>query len=112
MTVWVHRSLEIPAIIISGAAGMIIGNGILFPGSLSRIESLKKNTLNSLVLIAGIVPVFIVAGFLEGYVTRITTMPLWMNLMVIFVNFSYIIIMYVLLPIYIKGECDGKFKKG
>ncbi|HYE53334.1 MAG TPA: stage II sporulation protein M, partial [Chitinophagaceae bacterium] len=36
LVIWIHGTLEISSIIISGAAGMILGNSILFPGTHKR----------------------------------------------------------------------------
>jgi uncharacterized membrane protein SpoIIM required for sporulation len=42
LKIWIHGTLEISAIVIAGAAGLLIGNSILFPGTFSRLESFKK----------------------------------------------------------------------
>jgi len=42
LTIWIHGTLEVFAIVIAGAAGMILGNSILFPGTHSRGTSFMK----------------------------------------------------------------------
>ena len=42
LVIWIHGTLEISAIIISGAAGIVLGNSILFPGTHRRVDSLKR----------------------------------------------------------------------
>ncbi|MEJ7677793.1 MAG: stage II sporulation protein M [Segetibacter sp.] len=40
--IFIHGTLEIWAIVIAGAAGLILGNSILFPGTFSRSVSILK----------------------------------------------------------------------
>jgi uncharacterized membrane protein SpoIIM required for sporulation len=39
LTIWIHGTLEISAIIIAGGAGLIMGNSFVFPGTLPRCEA-------------------------------------------------------------------------
>ncbi|MFN6085326.1 MAG: stage II sporulation protein M, partial [Fluviicola sp.] len=39
--IWIHGAFEISAIVIAAAAGFTLGNGLLFPGSYSRLQSLQ-----------------------------------------------------------------------
>ncbi|HJX85002.1 MAG TPA: stage II sporulation protein M [Candidatus Angelobacter sp.] len=64
-----HGVLELPAIFISGAAGLRIGQGILFPGLLSRRDSVAKAGAEAIRLVLGMVPVLIVAGTIEGFIS-------------------------------------------
>lgn len=62
-----HGSLEMPAIILSGAAGMRLGQGLLFPGVYSRRHSVAEAGRDAVRLIAGVIPMLIVAGTIEGF---------------------------------------------
>jgi uncharacterized membrane protein SpoIIM required for sporulation len=64
-----HGVLELPAIFISGAAGLRIGQGLLFPGMLSRRDSLGRAGAEAIRLVLGMVPVLIVAGTIEGFIS-------------------------------------------
>ena len=99
LVVWVHGTLEISAIIIAGAAGLIVGNSILFPGTHKRIQSLKRGAKDGLKLMIGLVPVFIVAAFLEGYITRYSTMPKAISITILVGSFTFIIWYFVVYPI-------------
>ena len=72
LSIWIHGTLEIFAIIVAGAAGIITGNGILFPDTYSRMSSFLRAVKRSMKIVLGLMPVFIIAGFLEGFVTRQT----------------------------------------
>lgn len=90
LSIWLHGTLEISAIIIAGGAGIILGNSILFPGSYRRRDSLLRAAKDALKIAVGLVPVFILAAFIESYLTRMTEMPIIFNLIIIL--FSAIII--------------------
>lgn len=75
LTIWVHGTLEISAIIIAGAAGLAMGRGLIFPGTYTRLQSFQVSASKGAKIMLSIVPIFITAGFLEGFVTRYTEVP-------------------------------------
>lgn len=91
LSIWIHGTLEIFAIIVAGAAGFLIGGSILFPGTYKRMYALKKGARQALKIIIGTVPVFIAAGFLEGFVTRYTQMPAWSRIGIIALSLFFIL---------------------
>lgn len=70
-----HGVLELPAIFIAGAAGLRIAQGLLFPGLLSRRESLARAGGEATRLLLGVVPVLVIAGCIEGFVSPSLTIP-------------------------------------
>jgi uncharacterized membrane protein SpoIIM required for sporulation len=98
LTIWIHGTLEIFAIIMAGAAGIILGNSILFPGTYSRLTSFMHGVKSSLKIAVGIVPMYIVAGFLEGFITRYTNMPVAVRLFIILSSLLFIIWYFFILP--------------
>jgi uncharacterized membrane protein SpoIIM required for sporulation len=64
-----HGILELPAIFIAGGAGLGIARGLLFPGTLPRRESLVQAGARSVRLVLGTIPLLLVAGFVEGFVS-------------------------------------------
>ena len=98
LTIWIHGTLEISAIVIAGAAGMVMGNSILFPGTYSRLQSLQKSAREALKIIIGLVPIFIIAGFLESFVTRHTEMPDIFRLMIILISLGIILFYFGYYP--------------
>jgi uncharacterized membrane protein SpoIIM required for sporulation len=98
LTIWIHGTLEISAIIIAGAAGMIMGNGLFFPGSYPRAESFKRAAKDALKLAIGLVPIFITAGFLESFVTRQTEMHMALKILIIGGSAAFIIFYFVIYP--------------
>jgi uncharacterized membrane protein SpoIIM required for sporulation len=59
----------LPAIFIAGGAGIGIAKGLLFPGSLPRRESLVRAGGRSVRLVLGTVPMLLIAGVVEGFVS-------------------------------------------
>lgn len=75
LTIWLHGTLEISAIIIAGGAGMVLGKGLLFPGTYSRWQAFLITARDGFRILMGTVPLFILAGFIEGFFTRYTAAP-------------------------------------
>ena len=98
LAVWTHGTLEISAIIVAGAAGITMGNGWLFPKTYTRFESFRQSALKGGKIVLGTVPLFIIAGFLESYITRHTEYPFGVRLSFILVSISFVIIYYVIYP--------------
>ncbi len=62
-----HGSLELPAIVIAGAAGLRLGHGILFPGMYRWKDSVARAGAEAVRLVSGTVPMLFIAGCLEGF---------------------------------------------
>lgn len=108
LVIWIHGTLEISAIIIAGGAGLILGNSILFPGTHKRLDSLKQGGKDGIKIMIGLIPVFIVAAFLEGFVTRLTGMPLPVSLFILLASAAFIIWYFVIYPIMLERKLSSK----
>jgi uncharacterized membrane protein SpoIIM required for sporulation len=62
-----HGVLELPAIFIAGGSGLEIARGLLFPGLLSRKDSLEIAGSRAARLLLGTIPMLVVAGVIEGF---------------------------------------------
>ena len=87
LAIWLHGTLEIWAIIVAGAAG-----------TYSRLESFRRSAKKGVKIVIGTVPVFVMAGFIEGFVTRHTELPDLLRLGFILLSLSFIIFYYIYLP--------------
>lgn len=96
--VFLHGTLEIWAIVIAGASGLIVGNSILFPGTYSRMQSIKRGGRDGLKIVVGLVPVFFMAAFIEGFITRYANMPLWISLSILMISITFIIWYFIVYP--------------
>lgn len=64
-----HGVLELPAIFIAGGAGLGIARGLLFPGQLPRRSSLAIAGARSVRLMLGAIPLLLIAGAIEGFIS-------------------------------------------
>jgi len=64
-----HGVIELPAIFIAGGGGLLIAKGLMFPGTLPRRASLVLEGGRAVRLVLGIVPMLIVAGTIEGFLS-------------------------------------------
>jgi len=64
-----HGFLELSVIFMSGGAGLRVARGIIRPGILTRRESIALAGRSATLIACGCVPLLIVAGTLEGFVS-------------------------------------------
>lgn len=64
-----HGVLELPAIFIAAGAGLRLGYGLLFPGYLPRRQSIVKGGKEAVQLLLGVVPILVIAGVIEGFIS-------------------------------------------
>lgn len=98
LVVYIHGTLELSAIVVAGAAGLTMGNGLLFPGSYPRLTSFRRSAKRGLKIVVGLVPVFLLAAFLEGFVTRYTGMPVALSLGIIGASLCAVLGYFVVYP--------------
>ncbi|WP_294821146.1 stage II sporulation protein M [uncultured Flavobacterium sp.] len=107
--IWIHGSMEIFAMVIEAGAGLIFGAGILFPKTYSRIESMKISFKNGLKIVLSTMPFTIVAGLLEGFVTRYSPdMPMVLNILIIACTLAAISYYYLVYPFIVNRKMNPK----
>jgi uncharacterized membrane protein SpoIIM required for sporulation len=109
LVIWVHGTLEISAIVIAATAGFILANGILFPGTYSRMDSFRRGAKDAAKVLICLIPFFIVAAFFESYVTHLMSqtfdkennagLPVWASIIILACSFTFIVWYFVILPI-------------
>ncbi|MFB6271566.1 MAG: stage II sporulation protein M [Salinibacter sp.] len=70
-----HGVLELPAIMIAGAAGLIVGYALVDPGDDRRPVALKRAASRAMTLVYGVIALLIVAGLIEGFFSPTTLSP-------------------------------------
>ena len=103
--IWIHGSMEIFAIVIEAAAGLILGASILFPGTYSRMDSFKRGVKAGVKILISTFPFTFSAGFLEGFVTRYSNiMPNFLSVGIILVTLSMISYYYLVYPFVVQKK--------
>jgi len=100
-----HGILELFAIFVCGGAGIIIGYSIINPGKYSRKDSLIIRGKEAIKLLLGTIPIFIIAGCIEGYFTPSSLFSETAKLIFAFMTLVLLVV-YLVLP-NIKKQKSG-----
>jgi uncharacterized membrane protein SpoIIM required for sporulation len=71
-----HGVIELSCIFFAGGAGLLIGSALLLPGNYSRADALKMRGMDAIRLLVGCVPLLVVAGIIEGFISPAPINPL------------------------------------
>ena len=64
-----HGLLELTAITIAAGAGLRMGWAVVDPGDRPRLVALSEEAARSVLVVVGVIPAFVVAAVIEGFVT-------------------------------------------
>jgi len=114
LVIWIHGTLEISGMIIEACAGFILARSILFPGTFSRWISFKRGVKDAMKICVSLVPITIVAAFLESYITRLssnafdkstnTSLPVAASISILAVSLFFILWYFVVYPIRLERK--------
>ena len=103
--IWIHGAMEIFAIVIECAAGLILGASILFPATHSRYTSFKIGAKTGIKILISTFPFTFAAGFLEGFITRYSNiMPHWLSVAIILITLGIISYYYLIYPFKVQKQ--------
>jgi uncharacterized membrane protein SpoIIM required for sporulation len=71
-----HGLLEISAIIVAGAAGFVLANALLNPGSYSRSDAMAQQGRSAVRMAVACVPALVTAGCIEAFISP-SHFPVW-----------------------------------
>lgn len=97
-TIWIHGTLEIFCIIVAGAAGIVMGNSFLFPGTYTRLHAFRIGATRGIKLVTGLIPFFLLAAFLEGFITRYSHAPYVLKFAIIGLSLALIVFYFIYYP--------------
>ncbi len=100
-TIMLHGTLELSAIVIAGAAGLALGNGWLFPGTYTRLASFRRGAKQGLKIVVSTIPLFVLAGFIESFITRMDYLSLPTRLAIIVPSAAFVLFYYVYWPLHV-----------
>jgi len=99
LVVFVHGTLEITALIISTAAGLVLGKSFLFPGTIKRMEAFKQGAKDGVKIMIGLMPVFALAAFFEGFITRLYNDVSVLTTIIFALSVIFVVWYFILYPI-------------
>ncbi|MCX7679029.1 MAG: stage II sporulation protein M [Spirochaetes bacterium] len=91
--IMIHGSLELPAIVIAGGAGIALGFSLIRPTRMSRLDAIRKEALRSLKVLGGVLWLLLIAAIFEGLITPLK-LPVNERIVIVLINM-------VLLGLYI-----------
>ena len=100
--VMLHGLLELTAIVITCAAGVILGTSYLFPGTMRRLQAFQVGVKDGVKIVIGLIPVFGIAAFFEGFITGLYKMPRVLNIFLLTLSALFIIWYFIIYPISLK----------
>ena len=103
--IWIHGVFEIFSMVVEAMAGLILGSSILFPKTYSRFNSFKIGAKNAIKIFVSTIPFTIIAGILEGFVTRYALkMNEFFNSVLILGMLAFISFYYFVYPYYVNKK--------
>jgi len=75
-----HGAFELTAIVICGAAGLMIGHALIHPGRWRRLDALRRAAAEAVKLMYGAMFMLFVAAFLEAFWSSSSTLPVAVKL--------------------------------
>lgn len=105
LVIWIHGTIEIFSFIIEATAGLVLGVSWLFPGTYTRMYAFRQGAKESVKIIIGTVPFIILAAILESYVTRYTSMPIALSVLILLASFSLMLFYFFIYP-YLLSKMD------
>lgn len=111
LAIWMHGTIEIAVAVIAGAAGLVLAQGTVFPGTYSRIESMKRGAKDGLKMVIGLVPCFVIAGFIESFLTRHYYVSPILSATVIVLSFTFIVTYFGVYPIILEQQMIRRIQR-
>ena len=97
-TVWMHGTIEILTLVVETVAGMLLGRGLVYPGTLSRMKAFSIWGKRGAMLFLSTVPFIVFAAFIESFLTRYTEMPNLFRGALILLSLALMVFYFVLYP--------------
>jgi len=104
LVVFVHGTLEITGLIAAAAAGFILGKSYLFPGTIRRLDSFKQGAKDGVKIMVGLIPVFGLAAFFEGFITRLYNDISILTTIIMALSVVFVIWYFVIYPIQLSKK--------
>jgi uncharacterized membrane protein SpoIIM required for sporulation len=91
-----HGVIELSVIFMAGGSGLMIGWALLRPGLMRRRDALAQAARKAVWLLSGAVPLLLIAGAIEGFISPSATIP-WFIKWVVGIGSGILLYSYLLL---------------
>ncbi|MFM6983835.1 MAG: stage II sporulation protein M [Chitinophagaceae bacterium] len=98
LTVWMHGTIEILTLVVETVAGMLLGRGLIYPGTLSRAKAFSVWGRRGAMVFLSTVPFIVTAAFIESFLTRHTELPDVIRGLLILLSLALMVFYFVWLP--------------
>jgi uncharacterized membrane protein SpoIIM required for sporulation len=105
--IMLHGTIELSSIVVAGGAGFVMGNSLIFPKTYSRLVSFKDGAVKGMKIVMGLIPFFIMAGFIESFITRYAFMHWSIKALIIGFSATLMIYYFLFYPFVLKRH--GKY---
>lgn len=75
LAIMLHGTLELSMIVLSGAAGLVLARGLLFPGTYTRTQALVISARVGIKIMLAVTAFLFYAALIESFATRFTSLP-------------------------------------
>jgi len=75
LAIMLHGTLELSMIVLSGAAGLVLARGLLFPGTYTRTQALVHSARSGIKIMLAVSLFLVYAAIIESFATRFTSLP-------------------------------------
>ena len=111
LVVFIHGTLELTAIVVAGAAGIVLGKSFLFPGTISRLQAFKNGAKDGVKIMIGLMPVFALAAFFEGLITRLYNDVSILTTIIVSLSVLFVIWYFIIYPIRLARKLKKDFNE-
>ena len=99
-----HGCVELSCICLAGAAGSMLGEALVRPGTLTRGEAFRRAASEGIRVMFVVTLLLVVCGFIEGYISPEPEVPRWAR---VTLGVGYWLFMVSLLRGYAFGRSRG-----
>lgn len=97
-TVWMHGTIEVLTLVVETVAGMLLGRGLIYPGTYSRSKAFTIWGRRGAMVFLSTIPFIITAAFIESFLTRHTELPYVFRGLLILLSLALMVVYFVWLP--------------
>ncbi len=98
LTIWLHGTLEMFAMILSATAGLVMGKGLIFPGTYTRFEAFRISAIRGVKILIVVIPLTLIAAIIESFITGQTAAPQFLKISLISVCLGFIFFYFIWYP--------------